>query len=263
MYKGRVPGVLVYFLVVALGAFGGTLITAIVVPDSWPAPYAWLIRASTVMALVIGITRFFLARTHWRWADVGFGGTRWLAALIEGTAGGSLLAACWLAVIYWISPFELAWNHDVVATRFVAATIGTIAMGIAEEVGYRSYGLVQARRIAGYGSAVTLSSAIFVAAHIAGGVPWQAALLVVGSASVLFCVLMLETRSLPLVIALHATTNLVQDNTLRGTANASLFTARAAASTPHDELAVWTAMASINLIVAAGIVAWSRRRSAG
>jgi len=131
-----------------------------------------------------------------RWSAFGVVRPWWRSAGV-GALAGLLLAGAWLAVVFWLSPFDLAWNSEWVPARFLAASLGTVAMGIAEEVGYRSYGLAETRRLAGYGVAVALSTTIFVAAHVAGGVPWHAALLVVGSSSVLFCIVMLETRNLP------------------------------------------------------------------
>lgn len=253
--------VLVYYLCVALAAFGGTLIVAILVPSTLPGSWTWLIRASTVMVLVLAVTQAFLKRSDLRWSDFGVATRRWHRGVARGALGGLLLSAAWLAVLSVLSPFALEWNPGWMPARFVAASLGTLAMGIAEEVGYRSYGLVESDRRAGPVVAVALSSAIFVAAHIAGGVPWVAALLVVGSATVLFCVVMLETRQLALVIALHVVTNLVQDNTLRGAPDASLFTAHAT-SPAGSEWASWGAIALLNLGAAAAVVAWHRRRRA-
>jgi len=247
---------LVYFLVVAIGAFGGTLIASILVPASVPAPYAWLIRASTVMVLVIAITHAFLARAGQSWSAFGAEPARWRRAIPRGIAGGLLVAGAWMIAIAALAPFQLMWNTAWVGTQLAAATAGTIAMGVAEEVGYRSFGLFELRRAGGYATAVAISTAIFVAAHVAGGVPWQAGLLVVGSASILFCVLMLETRSLPLVATLHFVTNLVQDNTLRGSPGASLFIAHASpAAAARDDRAIWIAIAFVNVLVAAGVMA--------
>lgn len=254
---------LVYFLVIAIGAFGGTLIASILVPASVPAPYAWLIRASVVMGLVIVITHVFMARAGLSWTAFGVEPDRWRRDVPRGFVGGLLVASAWMIAIAVLSPFQLTWNSGWIGAHVAAATGGTIAMGIAEEVGYRSFGLLELRRVGGYAIAVAISSAIFVAAHIAGGVPWQAGLLVVGSASILFCVLMLETRSLPLVATLHIVTNLVQDNTLRGTPGASLFTARATLpATGRDDLAIWIALAAVNLCVAAGVMIWAKHRRA-
>lgn len=215
------------------------------------------------MTLVVAITHFFLRRSNFGWSSFGVGDAgRWRAALL-GLVGGTLLAAGWLAIIAWFSPFELSWNGGWTAAHLVAASIGTVAMGIAEEVGYRTFGLFELRRVAGYGVAVAVSTVIFIASHIAGGVPWQAALLVVGSASILFCILMLETRSLPLVVALHVTTNLVQDNTVRGTDDASLLTVSVASSPAAGvDLHLWTAIGALNLLVAAGMLARRLRRAA-
>jgi membrane protease YdiL (CAAX protease family) len=258
--------VLFYFLAIALVAFGGTVIAMSLVPASVPRPTAWLIRAALVMALVLTVTHGFMARARVPWSTFGVTAGRWCRDPAIGAVGGFLLAGAWLVAIDRLSPFELAWNREWAIEPFAAASLGTLAMGIAEEVGYRSFGLSELRRLfgarhrGGYAAAVTISTAVFVAAHVAGGVPWPAAVLVVGSASVLFCVVMLETRSLPLVVALHVVTNLVQDNTLRTDAAASLFTPRASGPAAPD-LAIWTTMALINLIAAGALLAWSRRRT--
>jgi membrane protease YdiL (CAAX protease family) len=150
----------------------------------------------------------------------------------------------------------------LIGAQLLAASLGTIAMAIAKEVGYRTYALAELRRGAGYLVAVVVTSAVFVAAHVAGGVPWPAGVLVVGSASVMFAVIMLECGSLPLVAAMHATTNLVQDNVLRPTPDASLFSMRMPAPPSGDaELAIWLAIAGINLVVVAAVLAVRRGSS--
>jgi len=106
-------------------------------------------------------------------------------------------------------------------------------------------------------------SIIFIAAHIAGGVPWLAGVLVVGSASVLFAVVMLETNKLPLVVALHVTTNIIQDNFLRTVPDSSLFHATFAGGlVDSDRIHTWIALALINALAAIAVIGWSRHARA-
>jgi membrane protease YdiL (CAAX protease family) len=163
--------------------------------------------------------------------------------------------------VYSIAPFSPRWNADLVPTRWLAASIGTLFMAIAEEVGYRSYALRELQLHTGYWTAVLIPTAVFTAAHFAGGVPWQAAVLVVGSTSVLFSVVMLEVRNLSLVAAMHAATNLVQDNLLRPSADASLFViAVGTGPGEQDQWAVWFAMLAVNVVATGALLGWSRRQ---
>ena len=63
---------------------------------------------------------------------------------------------------------------------------------------------------------------------------------------------MLATRSLPLVTAFHVANNVVQDALLR-TADGSLWRPEfLSADAPHQhQMAIWTCMATANVIVAA------------
>jgi hypothetical protein len=72
---------------------------------------------------------------------------------------------------------------------------------------------------------------------------------------------MLETRSLPLVIALHATSNLVQDNVLRPTIDSSAFTLTSVGELAREApLEIWCAMMAINVLATVAMLAWGRRR---
>ena len=251
--------ILLYFLLIAVSAFGGTLVASVITPRATPAAFAWLAKAVLVMAMVVAVTHAYLGRGRLRWRDFGVSPARLSNSLTKGTLGGTALAGAWAGVLWLLSPFQLTWNPQLLATHFVAASFGTIAMGIAEEVGYRSYGMRELQRLKGSTVAVMLPTAIFIAAHVAGGVPWQAGLLVVGSAGLVFAIVMLRTGNLPLVIALHVATNLVQDNLLRISKDSSLFlVSPAVASAPPDRHLVWIAIGAINLIAAAGVLIWTR-----
>jgi len=179
-----------------------------------------------------------------------------------GLLGGVALATGWAAVVWFWAPYRLTPNPQLTAATFAMGTAATLAIGIAEEVGYRSYGMRRLHEGYGAAAAVLLPTAIFVLAHVAGGVPWLAGLTVIGTASVLYGCLMLATRSLALVAAFHIGNNLVQDAALRTSAG-SLFVSsfadpeRAQAAGP----AIWSSMAALNLAVAFAVLAWHRSRT--
>jgi membrane protease YdiL (CAAX protease family) len=256
----RIIHVLVYLLLITAGALAATLLATIITPRSWPAALAWLIKAVLVASVVVVITHIHLRRAGIRWVEFGVSGRSLATQAGRGFSWGLALALAWSGAMYCIAPHDATWNPRLVPSYWWAASLGTVAMAIAEEVGYRSYALRELHRSSGYIPAVVIPTVVFVAAHFAGGVPWQPAVMVVGSTSVLLAVIMLETRSLPLVIALHAMTNLVQDNLLRPSPDASLFTlAPGTGPTAADSLAVWLAMMSIN-VIATGTLLGMRRR---
>lgn len=254
----------VYFILITACAFGGAFIASLATSREMAASYAWLIQATAVMLLVLAVTSAFMRRDLLTWSDFGVAPLRLLAAIPRGVASGALLGGAWFAAVRAITPVELVVNVHVLTTHFAAASVATLAMGIAEEVGYRSYGLHVLRSRFGYWSAAVVPTAIFIAAHVVGGAPWPAGVLVVGSASMLFAVVMLETGNLPLVVALHATTNLIQDNLLRTSPDSSLFRATFTGKVADsDSMLVWITLALINTLAMIAVIGWSRLKSAG
>lgn len=257
----RILPILGYLALITASALGATFLASVVTPRSWPAAYAWLVKATLVMTGVTAITAAYLRRAGIAWSDFGVRRGALASACSGGAVLGLLLGMAWVGVVYWIAPFEIHWNSRIVAPLWLAASIGTVAMGIAEEVGYRSFALHELRLRTGYWPAVLIPTVLFAASHFAGGVPWQAAVLVVGSASVLFSVVMLETRSLPLVIALHAASNLVQDNVLRPSIDSSAFTLISVSGPAQAvQSKIWFAMMAVNVLATAVVLAWGRRR---
>ena len=257
----RILPILGYLALITVSALGATIIASVVTPRSWPTAYAWLVKATLVMACIIAVTAAYLRRSVLTWNDFGVGAGKLALPSGIGAALGVLLGMAWVSVVYWIAPFDVTWNPQVIPTRWLAAGIGTVAMGVAEEVGYRSFALRELQARAGYWPAMLIPTVLFCASHFAGGVPWQATLLVVGSASVLFSVVMLETRSLPLVIALHAASNLVQDNVLRPSIDSSAFTLTSLSGPAQAvQLQVWFAMMAVNVLATVTVLAWGRCR---
>jgi membrane protease YdiL (CAAX protease family) len=251
----------VYFALITAGAFGGAVVAAVITPRAVAPAYAWLIKGTLVMALIVAITHGFLRRENRTWREFCVMRAALPASVLRGVALGMALALAWSIALYVFIPYSVAANSGLSIAAFVAASLGTVGMGIAEEVGYRTYGLLGLRTRLGYTAAVLSTTALFVAAHVAGGVPWLAALCVVGTASVLFAVLMVETRNLPLVVAVHVASNLVQDNVLRTSGQASLLEMHTLAPAGASDTArVWVAMGAINLLTAAAVLAWRRRQ---
>jgi len=167
----------------------------------------------------------------------------------------------WAAVVWLWIPFSLTLNPDFTGRALFLGSMATIAMGLAEEIGYRTYGMD--RLAVGFGPyvAVVASSIIFAVAHTTSGMPWLAAALVVGSSGILYGTLMFWTRSLPFVAAFHIGNNLLQDAILRtsiGSLWQPVFSSSALAQ--DRSLEIWSSMATLNLTVA-GVACWHWRRS--
>lgn len=248
-----------YLLLVSVAAFGAAALAMIVVGRAADPAQAWLVRCALVMALVVGVTWLYLRRDGLSWSRYGVSAdARGATACLTGLAGGSLLALLWTLIVWAWAPFHWQPNPALRMDALLAGALAALAMGIAEEVGYRSYGLE--RLYIRYGAAVGVlaPSAVFVLAHLSGGMPWLAGLLVVGSCSLLYGSLMLATRSLPLVTAFHVANNLVQDALLRtGTGSLWQPVFRNAEAPQRHQLAIWVSMAIVNLALAAW--AWKRR----
>lgn len=248
-----------YLLLVSMAAFGAAVLAMIVVGRNADPAQAWLVRCALVMALVVGVTWLYLRRDALRWSRYGVSmGARSATASLAGMAGGTLLALLWALIVWAWAPFHWQPNPALRTDALLTGVLAALAMGIAEEVGYRSYGLERLYLQYGAVVSVLVPSAVFVLAHLTGGMPWLAGLLVVGSCSLLYGSLMLATRSLPFVAAFHVANNLVQDALLR-TGTGSLWQpVFQDAEAPHrHQLAIWAGMALVNLALAGWV--WTRR----
>ena len=255
-----------YLLLVSVAAFGAAVLAMIVTGRNADPAQAWLVRCVLVMALVTGVTWLYLRRDGLRWSRYGVSAdARGATACLTGLAGGCLLALLWALIVWAWAPFRWQPNPALRMEALLTGALAALAMGIAEEAGYRSYGLE--RLYLQYGAVVSVlaPSAVFVLAHLSGGMPWLAGLLVVGSCSLLYGSLMLATRSLPFVTAFHIANNLVQDALLRtGTGSLWQPVFQSADAPQRHQLAIWMSMALVNLALAAWV--WTRRarfRAAG
>ncbi|WP_448101206.1 CPBP family intramembrane glutamic endopeptidase [Luteibacter jiangsuensis] len=247
-----------YFVLVAVMAFGGTFVAALVVPARAGPSVAWFAKCLIVMCLVVALTWAYLRRAGIGWRRYGVGRHSWRYGL-GGLAAGLALAAAWSIPVFLVVPFHWATNETFSGTAFALATGASFGIGIAEEVGYRTYGMDRLLDVSGPLAALLIPTAVFVGVHVAGGVPWLAGLLVVGSSSVMYGCLMLATRSLPFVAAFHIANNLGQDALLRTSAGSlwkPVFHADVAAA---SQPAIWLGMMLLNLLVASGALAIWRR----
>jgi membrane protease YdiL (CAAX protease family) len=247
-----------YLLLVSAGAFGGSLLALLITGRQTDPALVWLLKCGLVMVLVVAITASYLRRDGLAWSDYGVSlRARMGIAATRGLLTGSLLALLWAGIVAVWSPVEWRFNPAFRADAWLLGTAATLMIGIAEEVGYRSYALD--RLYVRYGAAISVLalSAVFVLVHVIGGVPWLAGLLVVGSCSVLYGTLMLVTRNLPFVAAFHIANNLIQDALLRtgpGSVWQPVFADVEAAH--RHQAGIWACMALVNL--AAAVYAWKR-----
>lgn len=246
-----------YLALVAAMAFGGTVLASVIAGRGADPAHAWLLKCLVVMGLVCGVTQLFLRRDGMSWSryGVGRGAGRGIAL---GLAAGIVLVLGWAAVVAAWAPFAWRPNPAFSLDALVSASIATVAIGVAEETGYRSYGMERLHASFGPGTAVLVPTLVFAAAHLSGGMGVLPALLVVGSASLMYSALMLATRSLPFVAALHIANNLGQDALLR-TGPGSIWMPDFAdpRAAQAQALEIWLGMAAINLAVAA--LAWRHR----
>ncbi|MGH8262245.1 MAG: hypothetical protein ACRET4_02095, partial [Steroidobacteraceae bacterium] len=160
MTSGRhLLSIFVYFVLVVAAAFGGTVVVAVLTPRATPAAQAWFLKGALVMLLVVAITHYHLRRADQRWSSFGVIQDRIPGSTFSGGLLGILLAGLWCFVVWYLAPFDVSRNAQLIPLQFVTASLGTVAMGIAEEVGYRTYGMRELQRAGGDLLAVLLPSA--------------------------------------------------------------------------------------------------------
>jgi membrane protease YdiL (CAAX protease family) len=249
----------VYFAWVAILAFGGTFLAMVLAGRDSDPSLTWLLKCTLVMVLVVALTAFYMRRDGLFWSRYGVSARpRSLMYGFAGFTGGMLLALGWAGIVGLWAPFHWQVNLTLRWDVVITGTVASFAIGVAEEVGYRSYGMERLYQDHGAIAAALLPTIIFVAAHLAGGLALLPGVLVVGSSGLLYASLMLATRSLPFVAAFHIANNVGQDALLR-TSDGSIWQPvfRDSAQAQSHGLAMWLSMAALNLVIAA--CAWRYR----
>lgn len=252
---------LFFYAAISAAAIVGTLGATILSGRNAEPGLAWLLKCCVVLVLVAGLTWLYMRKAGMTWARYGVRADRKVCRLaFAGLGSGLALAFVWAAIVWLWAPFGLGPNPTFSSRALVLGTLATLAIGVAEEIGYRSYGFECLERSFGAVAAVLLPSVVFTAMHMTGGMPLLAAICVVGSCSVLYGVLMLVTRSLPFVAAFHIANNLLQDALIR-TGEGSLFAPafRSPAGFTGQAERIWLCILVVNLTVAFCI--WRKRHS--
>ena len=209
-----------------------------------------------VLATLILILNWRFLRAEGRsLADLGFDAPRLrIREMALGFAGGALTAGAW-AVALW-SLTSISWRAAPSFNPLSAAGSFTFIFfnNAGEELVYRAYLFLVIARSYGRLVAIVGTSILFALLHIQAGIPWQSALAGVLTAGLLFAVLFARWQSVPLVVAFHAATNVIQE--VLGIRSTGLtvvvpqYTTAPAAAPSYGVLAM---VALINLIVALAV----------
>lgn len=252
---------LFFYAAISVAAIVGTIGATILAGRNAEPGLAWLLKCCLVLVLVTGLTWRYMWKAGMTWARYGVLAERNVCRLaFAGLGSGLALAIAWVAIVWLWAPFGLGPNPTFSSRALLLGTLATLAVGIAEEIGYRTYGFECLEKGFGAPVAVLLPSVVFAAMHMTGGMPLLAAICVVGSCSVLYGVLMLVTRSLPFVAAFHIANNLVQDALIR-TGEGSLFAQAFRSPTGFSGQAekIWLCILAVNLAVACCL--WRKQHS--
>ena len=170
------------------------------------------VPAMVIAALTLILNWRFLRSEGRSLADLGFDNARLRIREIGlGFAGGALVAGAWASALASVT--SVSWRA---APQFnpvsAAASFAFIVFNNAgEELVYRGYVFLVTARLYGRGVAIAGTSILFALMHIQGGIPWQSVVAGVLTSGLLFAVLFDRWQSVPLVLAFHAATNVVQE----------------------------------------------------
>jgi len=216
--------------------------------------------SAAVPAMVIAILTLIL---NWRFlrsegrslADLGFDAPRLrVREMALGFAGGAFVAGAW-ALAVW-SVVSISWRA---APQFNPVNaVGSFTFiffnNAGEELVYRGYLFLVTARSYGRVVAIIATSVLFTLLHIQAGVPWQSAVAGVLTSGLLFAVLFARWQSVPLVLAFHAATNVIQEVLgLRLSGLTVVMPRYATGPTSAPANAVLALVALINLSVALGV----------
>lgn len=172
---------------------------------------------SVVAALVLAIALGALNQSFFRseggsLAEIGFDAPRRRL----GEFGVAFLAGCGVVALWALALYVIAsprWRpYDGFNAASAASRIAfCLFNNAAEELAYRGYLLRKLVQRFGSTTAVLSTAALFALLHVQAGVPWPSAVTVIFTSGVLYAVLLLRWRSLPLVIGFHAAMNVGQE----------------------------------------------------
>ena len=177
-----------------------------------------------------------------------------------GQFGAAFLAGCGVVALWTIAllaTLHPRWrlNDGFNGPGALARIAFCLFNNAGEELAYRAYLLKQLAQRFGATTAVLATSALFALLHVQAGVPWLSAATVVFTSGVLFAVLLLRWKSLPLVIGFHVATNVAQECIgLRVTGLSFVRPAFDSSLSPLRQTSALVAVAVINVAIATTLV---------
>jgi membrane protease YdiL (CAAX protease family) len=193
------------------GAFG----------NLWPAQRT-LVTSAIAAIGALALTGFALKFGDLNAREVGLVPDRRTPAhLLVGLLLGFGLVAVHMLVLAASGHIAWQWNPDISSATFCTNVALYLLLAHREELAYRGWAF---RTLVRQRSAMTAQLAIallFAAEHVAGGVPWQQALLGAGVGSLAFGAAALRTGGLAMPIAFHTAWNIA--DWARGSKNATGF----------------------------------------
>ena len=221
--------------------------------------------SAVVPAMVLATLTLIL---NWRFlraegrplADLGFNNPRVrIREMALGFVGGAFTAGAWALALWLVT--SPSWRAAPAFHLVSAAGSFTFIVfnNAAEELVYRGYLFIATARWYGRAVAIVGTSLLFALLHIQGGVPWQSVVAGVLTSGLLFAILFARWQSVPLVLAFHAATNVIQE--VLGVRSSGLTVVRPQYATTPAARSFYTVLgcvALINLVVAAAV--WLGRR---
>jgi membrane protease YdiL (CAAX protease family) len=168
-------------------------------------------------ALILALGVFTLNAVFFWWdgssvRSLGAGGIRReLSRLGVGFLGGSALVMGWLLIVAAVTRSQWQLNPDFRLGSVVPIVAFCFFNNAAEELAYRGYLLVRLQQLFGSPPAILGTSAVFALSHVQAGVPWSGAVGVVFTCGIIFAVIFLRWRSLPMALGFHVATNVLQE----------------------------------------------------
>ena len=193
------------------GAFG----------NLWPTQKA-LVTSSIAAIGALGLTGFALKFRDLTAREVGLvpdHGTP--AHLLIGLLLGCGLVALHMLVLAASGHVAWRWNPDISLATLCANVALYLLLAHREELAYRGWAFRTLVRQRGAPAAQLAMALLFAAEHVAGGIPWEQALLGAGVGSLAFGAAALRTGGLAMPIAFHAAWNVA--DWARGGKNGSGF----------------------------------------
>jgi uncharacterized protein len=173
--------------------------------------------SSAVPAMLLALIALILNWRFFRYekqslAEIGFN----QPALRIRQAAAGFVAGCALVAVWALAlGIVTSGSWKMVPSFDSAAATGAFTFIIfnnaGEELVYRGYLFLLLARSYGQAIAVISTCTLFTLLHIQSGVPWPSAVAGVFTSALVFAALFVRWQSLPLVLAFHAATNVMQE----------------------------------------------------